>query len=161
MVSRSIAWKVALAFLAAGLAWVLLTDLILYRFVTDPVEIARLETAKGWAFVALGMVMMYVVVDRSVRRLARSNATISAVVSSISDAVLLLARDGSIAPVTQVVKLAATVGARQAVTFGGYLAPDAKGFPANAMAKSHAGDWRSPEQVGEFAAEVAATLTRA
>jgi menaquinone-dependent protoporphyrinogen oxidase len=39
------------------------------------------------------------------------------------------------------------VGARGHVTFGGRLAPDAKGFPASAMAKKNGGDWRDAEQV--------------
>jgi len=39
------------------------------------------------------------------------------------------------------------VGARGHITFGGRLSPDAKGFPASAMAKNRAGDWRDPAQV--------------
>ncbi len=39
------------------------------------------------------------------------------------------------------------VHARGHVTFGGRLPADAKGFPASAMAKKNAGDWRDQEQV--------------
>ena len=49
-----------------------------------------------------------------------------------------------IPPTSQVAKLAARIGARGHVTFGGRLAPDAEGFPASAMAKNNAGDWRDP-----------------
>jgi menaquinone-dependent protoporphyrinogen oxidase len=38
------------------------------------------------------------------------------------------------------------------------LAPDAKGFPASAMAKTQAGDWRDPDQVRQWAKQIAATL---
>jgi menaquinone-dependent protoporphyrinogen oxidase len=41
----------------------------------------------------------------------------------------------------------ASIGARGHVTVGGRLEPDAKGFPASAMAKKNAGDWRDREQV--------------
>ena len=41
-------------------------------------------------------------------------------------------------PTSQVRKLAAAVGARSHVTFAGRLTPDAKGFPASAMAKRSA-----------------------
>lgn len=52
-----------------------------------------------------------------------------------------------ISPTRQVAKLAARIDARGHVTFGGRLAPDAKGFPASAMAKTRAGDWRSQAHV--------------
>jgi menaquinone-dependent protoporphyrinogen oxidase len=68
------------------------------------------------------------------------------------------ARDGSLPAVPHVAKAAATVGARAAVTFGGRLTPDAKGFPASAMAKRMAGDWRDPGQIREFADQVSADL---
>ena len=55
--------------------------------------------------------------------------------------------------------LAERVGARGTQAFGGYLAADAKGFPASAMAKTHAGDWRDPEHVARWAREVDAALT--
>jgi menaquinone-dependent protoporphyrinogen oxidase len=52
-----------------------------------------------------------------------------------------------IPPAAQLSKLAERVNARGHITFGGRLAPDAKGFPASAMAKKMAGDWRDPEQI--------------
>ena len=50
------------------------------------------------------------------------------------------------------------IGAHGHVTFGGRLPADAKGFPASAMAKTHAGDWRDPERIRGWAAEVAMEL---
>lgn len=44
-------------------------------------------------------------------------------------------------------KAMARIGARGQVTFGGRLSPDAKGFPASAMAKTRAGDWRDAAHV--------------
>jgi menaquinone-dependent protoporphyrinogen oxidase len=66
-----------------------------------------------------------------------------------------------IAPTKQVAKLIERVGARGHVTFGGTLAADAKGFPASAMAKTKAGDWRDPEQVRRWVATVAPQLAAA
>jgi menaquinone-dependent protoporphyrinogen oxidase len=57
------------------------------------------------------------------------------------------AADGDIPPVEQVRRLLELVGARGHVTFGGRLRADATGFPAGAMAKTRAGDWRDPERV--------------
>jgi menaquinone-dependent protoporphyrinogen oxidase len=70
------------------------------------------------------------------------------------------AATGEIEPVAQVQQLVGRVGARGHVTFGGRLAPDAKGFPASAMAKTHAGDWRDPQRIRSWAATVAQELSR-
>lgn len=57
-----------------------------------------------------------------------------------------------------VLKLAERIGARGTQAFGGYLAPDAKGFPASQMAKTMAGDFRDAEHIGRWAAEIDAAL---
>jgi hypothetical protein len=64
---RRVALIVVLVFVVAGSAWILLTDLLLYSVIQDRTVVARFETAKGWAFVAL---------------------TIGAVLESIGDGVL-------------------------------------------------------------------------
>jgi menaquinone-dependent protoporphyrinogen oxidase len=64
----------------------------------------------------------------------------------------------AILPIPQVQKLLERIGARGHVTFGGRLLADAKGFPAGAMARTHAGDWRDPERIRGWAAEVAMEL---
>jgi menaquinone-dependent protoporphyrinogen oxidase len=65
-----------------------------------------------------------------------------------------------IPPVKQVARIMASLGARGHVTFGGRLEPDARGFPASAMAKKNAGDWRDPSQVREWVTSVVAELDR-
>lgn len=70
------------------------------------------------------------------------------------------ARSGERPPVAQVAKLAALIGAKGHVTFGGRVAADAEGFMARAMAKTRAGDWRSVDQVAEFSTLVATDLGR-
>jgi menaquinone-dependent protoporphyrinogen oxidase len=57
------------------------------------------------------------------------------------------ASTGEIPPVKGVQSLMDLVEARGHVTFGGRLEADAKGFPARAMAKNHAGDWRDADRV--------------
>ena len=68
------------------------------------------------------------------------------------------AEEGEIPPVKQVKSLMSRIGARKHETFGGALPTDAKGFPASAMAKEQAGDWRDPEHVARFAREIADVL---
>lgn len=63
-----------------------------------------------------------------------------------------------IPPVRGVKALMKRAGARGHVTFGGRLAPDAKGFPARAMARKLSGDWRDAGQVRAWTGSVAAQL---
>jgi menaquinone-dependent protoporphyrinogen oxidase len=70
------------------------------------------------------------------------------------------AEDHDIAPVPTAAKVMGAIGARGHITFGGRLLPDAQGFPASAMAKAHAGDWRDERHVREWAASVAAALDK-
>jgi len=65
---------------------------------------------------------------------------------------------GDIPPVKGVKALMERVGAQGHVTFGGRLAPDARGFPASAMAKKNAGDWRDPAHVRDWTRTVASQL---
>lgn len=58
------------------------------------------------------------------------------------------------AAVSHVMKAMARIGARGQVTFGGRLSPDAKGFPASAMAKTRAGDWRDAAHVRRWVNDV-------
>ena len=68
---------------------------------------------------------------------------------------------GDLPPVGGVARLMGRIDARGEVTFGGRLEADAKGFPASAMARTKAGDWRDPAHVHRWAAGVAAELLRA
>jgi menaquinone-dependent protoporphyrinogen oxidase len=63
-----------------------------------------------------------------------------------------------IPPVKQVGRAMASIGARGHLTVGGRLEPDAKGFPASAMAKKSAGDWRDRDQVHRWVASIVADL---
>jgi len=65
-----------------------------------------------------------------------------------------------IPPVKQVASVMSAIGARGHVTFGGRLEADAKGFPASAMAKKHAGDWRNRDQVRRWTASIIEELDR-
>jgi menaquinone-dependent protoporphyrinogen oxidase len=65
---------------------------------------------------------------------------------------------GDIPPVKGVKALMEKTGVREHVTFGGRLRPDARGFPASAMAKKLAGDWRDDEHVKQWTRTIASQL---
>lgn len=95
--AHRVAATVTGVFAVAGLAWVFLTDVALYAFVHEPVLIARVETAKGWTFIALACLLLYAVAFRSAARLDRVRRLTAAVVESIADGVLLLGHNRTIA----------------------------------------------------------------
>ncbi|HEY6034447.1 MAG TPA: flavodoxin domain-containing protein, partial [Kofleriaceae bacterium] len=67
---------------------------------------------------------------------------------------------GGVPQAPSVAALAARIGARGHMTFGGRLAPDASGFLAHAMAKQRAGDWRDWSHIDDWAAHIAVAIAR-
>ncbi len=65
------------------------------------------------------------------------------------------ALEKDIPPVRYVRKMMDKIGARGHITFGGRIEEGAKGFPAAAMAKDNAGDWRDADHVRNWAKGVA------
>jgi menaquinone-dependent protoporphyrinogen oxidase len=65
---------------------------------------------------------------------------------------------GTIAPTREVLALMKSVGAQGHATFGGRLLPHAQGFPASAMAKQHAGDFRNETRIRAWAVDIARAL---
>jgi menaquinone-dependent protoporphyrinogen oxidase len=63
-----------------------------------------------------------------------------------------------IPPTKQVAKLAARIGARGHVTCGGRLSRNVTGFPASALAKTHAGDFRDEAHIRRWAESVVVAL---
>ena len=68
------------------------------------------------------------------------------------------ASEHELPPTHQVKHLMEQIDARGHVVFGGQLARDAQGFPASAMAKKMAGDWREWHQIRAWAQQVAGKI---
>jgi menaquinone-dependent protoporphyrinogen oxidase len=67
----------------------------------------------------------------------------------------------NIPPTPHVQALMERVGALGHATFGGRLAPDARGFPASAMAQKRSGDWRNPSRIRAWTTDIARALPTA
>jgi menaquinone-dependent protoporphyrinogen oxidase len=68
------------------------------------------------------------------------------------------ADERDIPPVGFVSKVMVTIGAKGHATFGGRLAADATGFPASAMAKKMAGDFRNFDRIRDWSRGIARAL---
>lgn len=66
-----------------------------------------------------------------------------------------------IAPVAEVASLMKRIGARGHATFGGRLAPGARGFIASSMARTRAGDWRDWDAIRAWTDRVADVIATA
>jgi two-component system, OmpR family, phosphate regulon sensor histidine kinase PhoR len=95
--AHRLAATVTAVFAVAGMAWVFVTDVVLYGVGRDRAFIARVETAKGWIFITLASLLLYAVTFRGAARLDRVRRLTAAVVASIADGILLLGHDRRIA----------------------------------------------------------------
>ena len=83
-------------FVVAGLAWVMLTDVLLYAVSHDRAFVARIETAKGWTFIGLAGLLIYGIAFLAAARLDRLRRLTAAAIESIGDGILLLGHDRAI-----------------------------------------------------------------
>ncbi|HEY3801053.1 MAG TPA: histidine kinase dimerization/phospho-acceptor domain-containing protein [Kofleriaceae bacterium] len=94
--SRSVALIVSASFAAAGVVWVLATDVVLYAATDDAILLARIETVVDWGFVLLASVLLYLVTQRAAAKLSRARAALSTVVETICDGLLVVGGDRTV-----------------------------------------------------------------
>jgi len=75
MKRKTIAFRIALLYTAFASAWIYLSDRLLEWFVPNPVLLTRLQTYKGWAFVAVTAVLLYSVLRSWFWKLEESQKT--------------------------------------------------------------------------------------
>ncbi|WP_432821578.1 putative bifunctional diguanylate cyclase/phosphodiesterase [Trichloromonas sp.] len=81
---RTIAVRIALAYLLVSGLWILLSDQILAALVDDPQTLTLLQTYKGWLFVVVSSALLYGIVQRYVFFHSRHEELMRKVVFGIS-----------------------------------------------------------------------------
>jgi menaquinone-dependent protoporphyrinogen oxidase len=144
-----------------GLAQMVASGLREEGFAADVLPAGQVRQLDGYEAVIVGGALYAFRWHRAARRFVRLHAaelrqrpTFFFSSGPLDDS----ASRADIPPVKGVKALMDRVGAGGHVTFGGRLAPDAKGFPATAMAKKQAGDWRDSRQVRQWTQTLAAQL---
>ncbi len=84
--NRKTALKAALIYLLAGVVWILVTDTILAMFANDKEVINRISLIKGWIFVALSGLIVFLIVFSSLKKLMAAEAELLRANSDISKA---------------------------------------------------------------------------
>lgn len=95
--------RIALLYAAFGGVWVFLSDSLLSAWVTDPAVIDRLQTYKGWAFVAASALVIFLLLRRELihrkiteGKLGETEELYRQLFEHSMDAILLTSPDGSI-----------------------------------------------------------------
>lgn len=65
-------FEIALLYILISGLWILSSDYILYLLVPDPVLLTRLQSIKGWFYVAATGVLLYLLINRSFRVASRT-----------------------------------------------------------------------------------------
>ncbi|MCU4741130.1 HAMP domain-containing histidine kinase [Halobacteria archaeon AArc-m2/3/4] len=75
---------IAICYFVLSSTWILFSDRLAVTLIDDPSRVAWVQTAKGWFFVAVSALLLYVLVSRSQRELEQSNERLDAVVQQTS-----------------------------------------------------------------------------
>ena len=70
------ALKISVVYAAAGALWILFSDRVVDGLAFDILTLTRLQTAKGWLFVAVTATLLYLLVYRAVASVERLPAGI-------------------------------------------------------------------------------------
>ncbi|MDY6802074.1 MAG: PAS domain S-box protein [Bacteroidota bacterium] len=62
------AWLITLIYFTLSFLWITLSDKILLSFGYDPVILSKIQTYKGWIFVLLSTVLIYILTSKSIKK---------------------------------------------------------------------------------------------
>src|SRR6266545_4698891 len=79
--------RVALIYLVTSVLWILFSDQALAALVTNPQVITQLQTIKGWGFVTLSALLIFVLMRREMHTVQRKNAELQEWSSKLEDRV--------------------------------------------------------------------------
>lgn len=75
--ARRIAWRITGIYTAVGALWILFSDRVLALLIDNPDTMLRLQTYKGWAYVACTGLLLLWLLLRHLRQLERERAKVS------------------------------------------------------------------------------------
>ena len=86
--------RIAATYAVVSLLWIALSDRVAEQIVHDPAALTVVQTVKGWSFVGLTALLLYVLIARAEKHLRRQEGIAKAVLESVADAIFVKDRDG-------------------------------------------------------------------
>lgn len=92
-------FKLAVIYMVFGVLWILITDLVVFRKITDSLIHYRIETVKGIFFVVVSTALIYFTSKLLTSRIEREkerNRNLAYLLDNANDAIIVKSRDGRI-----------------------------------------------------------------
>lgn len=65
-------YKIIIGYLILGSIWILFSDRLLQAFIKDPVLLTRFQTFKGWFFVVVTAILLYMIIKAHLERIRKA-----------------------------------------------------------------------------------------
>jgi PAS domain S-box-containing protein len=88
--------RIALIYVAVGAGWILLSDRLVALVVTSPAALTGVQTAKGWCFVLVTAVLLYVLVAASLASSERREQRFHALLEGALDVIFVVGDTGAV-----------------------------------------------------------------
>ena len=102
------ALRITLVYLLFGILWILFSDRLLYFISSDPQQLINLEIYKGWAFIGVTALLLYSLINRSMKEqkriteiLNRSERKFHTLLDRATDAIFVADLEGRLLDVNQ------------------------------------------------------------
>ena len=89
--------KISLIYALAGAAWILFSDALLYTLTKNARELAKFEAIKGWAFIAVTAVLLFLAIGKMMssianrdEKLRKSEKFLGDILDSFEDGIIIL-----------------------------------------------------------------------
>lgn len=82
--------RISILFMLTGSLWILSSDLMLRRIITDQEQLIRFSSIKGTLFVLVSALLIYLLISKFTRRLTRSEELLSRVFESSSNGIAVI-----------------------------------------------------------------------
>ncbi|MBU1137573.1 MAG: response regulator [Proteobacteria bacterium] len=90
------AFKVSFIYAVFSVLWILFSDQILFWFVKDPEVLTSIQMLKGWLFVIVTSIIIFLLLSKEISRLKDAENVLLATLHSTADGILVVSNEGQV-----------------------------------------------------------------